>query len=420
MMKKFLLALSLLFYKLSIRAYHLLIIISSVKNQKAKKWIKGRKNIFDKIKSGFYEKPIWFHVSSLGEFEQARPIIEQLKKNKSTQQIVLTFFSPSGYEIRKNYENADYIFYLPLDTYKNAQKFLEIINPTIAIFMKYDFWYYYISALYKNKIPLILVSALFNKKQPFFMWYGLLHREMLHKINMIFVQNKESKSLLNNIGISDVQTITDTRIDRAFNIATEASQKKYQAIENFINDKLVILGGSTHETEIDYISEYCKESAADIKFIIAPHNTDEKSVNSILSKFENPVLWEKITNETDLRNSKVLIINVIGILAYLYQYSDIVFIGGGFSTGIHNILEPATFGKPIFFGKKNYHKFNEAINLVQSGGAAIVNSYEDFVSQIEILKQADERKRRGQICRLYIENNTGGTKKVVDYIHNYL
>lgn len=407
-----------LLYSLGIRLYAGLIFFASLFNNKAKLWIDGRKNLLVKIKEEVnpLDQIAWFHASSLGEFEQGRPVIEAFRKKHPDYKILLTFFSPSGYEIRKNYEGADYIYYMPLDTPKNARLFIEAVRPQIAFFVKYDFWCNFLNVLNQQNIPTYIFSSIFRKEQAFFRWYGGWYRKLLSHFTHIFVQNEESKDLLADIGIEDVSISGDTRFDRVYAITQQT--KDLPLIETFKQNNKILIAGSTWEKDEEIIAEYintCK--ANNLKFIIAPHEI--KSENII--RIENSVKGKQLlrfsnATEQTIEQADVLIIDSIGILSSLYKYGDISYIGGGFGKGIHNTLEAATFGMPILFGP-NYHRFKEAVDLIEKKAAFSVNNFKSFQLLIDNLLQKDDLLiKTASISKSYVKDNLGATQVILDQI----
>jgi 3-deoxy-D-manno-octulosonic-acid transferase len=402
-------------YSLGLKFYYLLIFLVSLFNRKARLWIRGRKGIFDKIKKQV--KPennlLWFHASSLGEFEQGRPLIEAFKNRNKSVKILLTFFSPSGYENRKNYKTADYIFYLPPDTKKNAYKFIKLINPSKAFFIKYEFWYHYLNQLQINNIPVYLVSANFRQNQVFFRWYGGWFRKILNKFTHIFVQNKKSEQLLKQIGLDNVTISGDTRFDRVAGIARQA--REIEIAGKFRQKSPLIIAGSTWEKDEEILVEFINTSSLNIKYIIAPHEIHESSIQRIIKSISKPVIRFSSASTVNIKDYQVLIIDNIGMLSSLYRYANIAYIGGGFGVGIHNILEAATFVLPVVFGP-NYGKFQEAVDLVESGGAFSVNDYASLKIQFENLLGKIEKNEAGRISREYVLKNQGATTKILDFI----
>ncbi len=400
------------FYSLGLQFYYLAILVASLFNRKARLWIKGRKGIFDKIREKVRSENniFWFHASSLGEFEQGRTLIETIKNKNKSVKILLTFFSPSGYEIRKNYKTADYIFYLPLDTKKNALKLIKSVNPTKVFFIKYEFWYHYLNQLEIKNIPVYLISANFRQNQVFFRWYGGWFRKILQKFTHIFVQNKKSESLLKQIGIDNVTVTGDTRFDRVAEIAKQT--KRIEITEKFRHGSQVIIAGSTWDKDEEILVEFINSSSTDIKYIIAPHEIHESSIQRIIKSINKPVIRFSSATLANINDYRVLIIDNIGMLSSLYRYADIAYIGGGFGAGIHNILEAATFGLPVVFGP-NYGKFQEAVDLVESGGAFPVNNYSTLKIQIENLLGKSGKNEAGKIAREYVLKNQGATRKII-------
>jgi 3-deoxy-D-manno-octulosonic-acid transferase len=401
------------FYNLSIRFYQFLILLASPFNQKAKQWISGRKNIFKNIEQSLKENSnpiIWFHAASLGEFEQGRPVIESFKEQNPDYKIVLTFFSPSGYEIRKDYEKADWVFYLPIDTKKNAKKFISIIQPKKVVFVKYEFWYHYINELFKNNIPIIIISAIFRKNQIFFKWYGTWYKKLLGKIQTIFVQNEASKQILDKQGIKNSIITGDTRFDRVYKVAQ--NPQRIENIESVLNKKNpTIIAGSTWAKEEEYLSKFYQKYP-NINLIIAPHEIHESNLKRIESLFsQNITRYSAIDN---FKNQSAILIDSIGILSSLYQYGEIAVIGGGFGKGIHNTLEAATFGLPIIIGP-NYLKFNEAVELVGCKGAFSIENYSDFEIVLNSLtKNKEKLKNASTIVKAFVHQNIGATNKIIN------
>ncbi len=402
-----------LLYNISIRLYLAGIFVASVFNKKAKLWLHGRKNIFSRIEKHCSEnkKTAWFHCASLGEFEQGRPVIENFKKEYPDYKILITFFSPSGYEIRKNYDKADFVFYLPADTYKNARKFISIVNPEIVFFIKYEFWYNYLRILQQKNIPTIIFSSNFRKNQLFFRWYGKWFRNILRGFNHIFVQSKKSEQLLGNYGISNVSTAGDTRFDRVVEISKSA--EIIDIIGIFKAGKKILIGGSTWEKDEDLLIKYFNDTTFDIKMIIAPHEIDGKHIEKIKYLLKKNAICLSEATKENIKFADCLIIDSIGKLSSIYKYADIAFIGGGFGKGIHNILEPAAFGLPVVFGP-NYKKFLEAINLMELGGAKSIKTYDELKKHIDtLLENNNFYTQISGISHKFVYDNKGATKKIV-------
>lgn len=414
-------------YTSLIYLYLFAIRVASLFNAKAKLWIEGRKNIFKKLQTQLStlnsqhqtpdSKLIWFHCASLGEFEQGRPLIEIIKKEQPETKILLTFFSPSGFEVRKNYAGADYIFYLPMDTPSSAKKFIEIVKPEIAIFVKYEFWFNYLNELKKHHVPTYLICGIFREEHYFFKSYGAWFRKQLNAFTHFYLQDESSLSSLNSIGYNNGTIVGDTRFDRVFEISKNV--KQIDIVRQFVADKKVFIAGSTWEEDIKIISGFSFQ-AEGFKLIIAPHEIDEISIQSTIQQFNNSIIVRySQANEQNIKTADVLIIDNIGMLSSLYQYGTIAFIGGGFGKNIHNILEPATFGLPIIFGPK-YHNFIEAKELIQLGGAFSISSLEEFKKTVERLSKQEALKKAASTSKNYVLSHTGATDKILKSIFNDL
>lgn len=408
-------------YTLGILCYGLAIKIASLFNIKAKQWTTGRKGIYNSIaeKLSDNQSPIaWFHSSSLGEFEQCRPVIDTFKEKYPDYKIFVTFFSPSGYEVRKNYPKANYVFYLPLDTMANAKKFIDIVNPKIAFFVKYDFWFNYMNVLRQRAIPTILFSSIFRPNQYFFKWYGTWFCRQLNAFSHIFVQNEESKQLLGSRGLCRCSVAGDTRFDQVVRIA--AMVKRFEKVEAFVGDSRVILGGSTWEPDERLLKNFMDGcTASDVKLVLAPHEIHATHIAYIVKLFGNTcVKYSEIDSVDDLGGKKVLIIDNIGMLSSLYQYAYVAYIGGGFGKGIHNILEALAFGKPVCFGLR-YEKFKEAKDIVaMHGGVSISDDDTLKVALSEWLDSPENYMQAAQVCRKYVESNKGTSDKIMNVLTN--
>ncbi len=402
-------------YNLFIRISWLVIRVWALFNTKAQMWIQGRKNWKEQLVQNLpnAQKIVWFHCASLGEFEQGRPIIENIKESFPEYFVLLTFFSPSGYEIRKDYPHADYITYLPLDTRSNAEYFIQTIKPKWVIFIKYEFWYHFLNTLYQNKIPALLVAAVFRPEQIFFKWYGGFFRKIPFFFEKIFVQNLESKNLLEQIGYVNTTIIGDTRIDRVVEIAKKAQPE--QRIIEFIGKRKVLIAGSTWPTEEKILLQWMKQ--VDLNewcLILAPHEVSPKNIQRIVHQFKKHPLTT-YTQGALLPQSDLLIIDTIGKLSGLYQLGTIAFIGGGFGKSIHNILEPASFGIPIIFGP-HHHKFIEAQTLLASRGAYEVTDETSFNRTFKALTHEEVYKAAQKSVQTYIQQGKGATAKLIQYI----
>ena len=410
-------------YDTAIFFYHLAIHIYSHFNSKAKLWVEGRKNIFTKLRSAIKgdEKIAWFHCASMGEFEQGRPVIEAFRDEFPQFKILLTFFSPSGYEVRKNHESVDHVFYLPIDTKNNAEKFIDIVNPTIAVFIKYEFWYHYLNTLHNRQIPTFLVSAIFRHNQHFFRWYGTLFRKILRNLTRIFVQDEVSQTVLDSIGLKNYAISGDTRFDRVYEIAMQVEE--IPLVQQFKQDKKLFIAGSTWKEDENLLIEFINNNITDLpagqaglKFIIAPHEIKEENIQRIMSQIKHKTIRFSEAKDDEISNAKVLIIDNIGMLSRLYQYGDIAYIGGGLGKGIHNILEAAAFGMPVVFGP-NYHKFREANDLIEKGGAFSIKNYTELENKIRfLLSDVYVLKMASEISRNYVKCKRGATGMILDHV----
>ena len=401
-------------YGIAIFLYNLGIHLVALFNEKASLWVKGRKNIWTEIeqKVNQDDHPVWFHCASLGEFEQGRPVIEEYKKRKPDARILITFFSPSGYLIRKDYPGADYVFYLPLDLARNVKQFLKLVNPAFVVFVKYEFWYNYLYQLQLKKIPVFLISANFRWDQWFFKWYGKSFREILKTFKHIFVQNEKSENILLEYGFNKITVSGDTRFDRVSQIVND--RKVIPEAENFKQGKLLLVAGSTWKEDEAILIKFINRNNRDLKWIMAPHEINIPHIERIERLIRKPSVRFSEAQGRDISFADVLIIDNIGMLSSLYAYGNLAWVGGGFGRGIHNILEPATFGIPVFFGP-NYKKFQEAVDLVRLKGAFVINSYEEFINCINPLLSSKELlENTGEINSDYIHINIGAKDKIVN------
>ena len=446
-------------YNIGIFLYKIGIYSASLFNTKARQWVEGRKDIFTKIKQTITnnqslitnnQSPItvWMHVASLGEFEQGRPLIEALKKKATPDaelhgapcahqyKIILTFFSPSGYEIRKDYPLADHIFYLPMDSKKNAKRFLDLIQPDLVIFVKYEFWFHYLNELKKRKIQAILISGIFNKKQFFVLnLYAILLKKMLRCFTHIFVQNTPSVYELKKQGLEQVTYAGDTRIDRVMHIASEA--QSFPLIAQFVGSSPPLVCGSTWKPDEEIITQLTENQFfTHYKFIFAPHDISKKNIDRLekmlpeqslryshLSSM-NPSKGNVRQSNDDASNDdfikkigsyRILIIDNIGMLSSIYRYGKVAYIGGGFGKGIHNTLEPIASGLPVIFGKK-YKKFEEANQLIATGGAFSISNFKDFEEKMLFLNDEKNYLHASNAALKYLESNKGATDKIVEFI----
>jgi 3-deoxy-D-manno-octulosonic-acid transferase len=403
-------------YNLGIRLYTITIHLAALLNPKARQWVKGRKNIFKTIKASLTgkEKVAWFHASSLGEFEQGRPVIEAFRKKYPAYTIVLTFFSPSGYEIRKNYQGADFIFYLPADTPANAKRFCELVNPRVAFFIKYEFWYNYLSELHQRQIPVYIFSAIFRPQQLFFKSYGSWYRKVLTYFTRIFVQDVHSQALLTRIGIENVEVGGDTRFDRVYDLVSQA--KELPLIEKFVDGSKVIVAGSTWHKDEDLLVAYMNEASRHTKLIIAPHEVHKANIDRLEQLCDGMAIKYSEAENADLAKAKILIIDSIGLLSSLYRYGQIGYIGGGFGKGIHNTLEAATYGVPVVFGPK-YSKFLEARQLIDLGAASTFRLYEEMKDIFDMLfAYPEQRISAGKAAANFVNDTRGGTALLMAHL----
>lgn len=404
-------------YNIGIYIYGLVarIIARFFSDQKAQQWVRGRKDLLPRIQNDLKNEKspiIWFHSASLGEFEQARPLIEKLKKERAGFRILITFFSPSGFEIRKNYPLADYVYYLPEDTPSKAFKFIEFVKPKIAVFIKYEYWYNYMNQLYKKNIPLIVISSIFRPSQSFFQFYGGWFLSHLDKVSHFFVQNDVSKALLEEVGIKRVSISGDTRFDRVAQIAAQLEED--EIVRAFKNEQLLFLGGSTWPEDERLIS-YISETYRNLKLIIAPHQINESRIAGIEKLFPKSIRYSQ-AEKKGVNAYKLMIIDNIGILSSLYQYADFAMIGGGFGAGIHNTLEAATFGMPIFIGP-NYQKFQEAKDLIDLDVIKIVHTQKELVKSLEyFLLDKEKREHISSRSKAYVNSRMGATQMIFDYL----
>lgn len=407
----------MLLYNFCVAVYARLIALASLWNPKAKLWTTGRKAIFERMARAISpsDRVVWIHVASLGEFEQGRPLMEQIRKQYPEFKILLTFFSPSGYEVRKNYDGADYIFYMPIDTPRNVKRFLDAAHPEIAIFVKYEFWLNYLRCLKERGVKTYVISSIFRRNSIFFRSYGFLWRQALDAFDQIFVQNDESRELLHEIGFDNVIIAGDTRFDRVATIAETV--KRTEAIETFKGDAPLFIAGSTWKPDEDILMKLIDENPR-IKFVIAPHEMDETRINRIMAETRLGAVRYTQCDARTLAASQVLILDTVGILASVYRYASWAYIGGGFGVGIHNTLEAATFALPIAFGP-NYVKFKEARDMVALGAATKVESAEDLTRWFAPLRDDNAlRAKVSSTAKDYAVKNQGATSLIMKIAFN--
>ena len=398
-------------YKLATGSYVSLVKIAALFNPKAQSWVSGRKSFKEDMDTVVVEKPlIWFHCASLGEFEQGKPVMETFKKRHPDWLLLVTFFSPSGYEIQKNFPLADFVYYLPSESKANIKLFLDTFNPKIAVFVKYEFWYDYMAALYKKRIPLVFISSSFRSDQVFFKFYGKWFLKQLKSVEMFFVQNELSKQLLESHGISKVEISGDTRFDRVLNTVNANEDIKF--LDAFKNNHKILIFGSAWKQETEFALKVIKNLPEDWKMIFAPHEINDQKIDQFIASTEMECVKFTELNNSNGSYAKVLVLNTVGHLARMYRYTDIAFVGGGFNDGIHNILEPLAFGVPVFFGK-NHYGFSEAQEAMNRGIGFEVSSYEQFERKLESLMNSDNDLNRVQSdCTNYIVSNGGATMKI--------
>jgi 3-deoxy-D-manno-octulosonic-acid transferase len=405
------------FYNIAVYITGFVLNIVSLFNKKIALFVNGRKETFAKLTTEFEgkSKVIWFHCASLGEFEQGRPIIEKCKREIKDSKVLVTFFSPSGYEVRKNYAEADAVVYLPLDTKSNAKRFLDIVKPSVAVFVKYEFWPNILKELENRNIKTLLVSGIFRENQPFFKWYGKWIVSSLQSFDHFFVQNDTSKELLRRLGFTNVTISGDTRFDRVYQVTNQKID--LEKIARFKGDTTVLVAGSTWPKDEELLVKFINDlPSRKQKYIIAPHNIHAESIVKLKNSInKNTLLYSEI-DSAEPTNFEVLIIDSIGLLSKIYYYADIAFVGGGFGTGLHNILEPATFSVPIIIGP-DYEKFNEAKDLVSLKACLVIRNIEELNTTLSALFiNKKERTEKGELSRKYILENIGATEIIFNHL----
>lgn len=405
-----------LLYDLGILLYGVLLRCVAPFIPKAKLWVEGRKNLLRHIEQTVErgQKPIWFHFASLGEFEQGRSVMEQIKKKFPSEKIIITFYSPSGYEIRKNTPLADYVFYLPEDTAAHARKFLDIVSPKFAVFTKYEYWYHYFHELQQRSIPLLMISAIFREEQLFFKPYGGFYRSILKKVSYFFTQNMESVHMLKWIGITKAGLAGDTRFDRVVELPKQFQE--IPEVQKYVGSHPVLVAGSTWQPDEEYLQSLAQQHAQ-WKFILAPHEVNKEHIDALLQLFPSSVCFSelKTSSSDEIQRAQVLIIDNIGMLSSLYHYGDMAYIGGGFGVGIHNTLEAAAYGIPVIFGPK-YEKFQEAIDLLVLGAGFSIGSAEELQRLFEALLDEEKRKEAGHAAANYVQQRAGATQIIMKYL----
>ncbi len=403
-------------YNLGIHAFDGAARVLALWKPKAAAWCDGRKGIFEKMRKAIAPSDdiIWVHAASLGEFEQGRPVIEALRRLHPEYKILLTFFSPSGYEIRKNYTGADYIFYLPSDTPRNVRRFMDIVRPKIAIIIKYEFWLNYLAELEKRGCKTYIISSIFRRDSIFFRPYGWAFRRALKSFDTLFVQNDESVRLLASIGITNVERAGDTRFDRVADIVSKT--KKIEEIERFADGRDIFVAGSTWSPDEELIVRLANEHP-DTKFVIVPHEIESERIDRLAEQLEGGAIrYTRAAECSDTSAVQVMIVDTVGILSSIYSYASYAYIGGGFGVGIHNTLEAATFSLPLAFGP-HYSKFKEAVDLIALGAARSIENYRQLQEWfLPLHDNRSQREAQGRLSAEYIQQNKGATDKIVSHI----
>ncbi|MEO5893369.1 MAG: glycosyltransferase N-terminal domain-containing protein [Ferruginibacter sp.] len=419
-----------IFYNIFLKLYELAFRIAGLFNSKARLGIQGRKNIFAKIRpktATGKQQLVWMHCASLGEFEQGRPVLELLKQQYPDITVALSFFSSSGYEVMKNYRGADQVFYLPMDSSVNAGKLIAALDPSLVLWVKYEFWFYYLRELKSRNIPVLLISGIFRQSHPFFKWYGGIWRKMLQCFTLFFVQNEISRTLLATAGIRENVIVSgDTRFDRVIEIAEKF--EPIPLIEQFCGDSKILVAGSTWEDDETELIHYVKANPH-IKFIVAPHEIDAENLKDVKQEFSTAIFYSELLNgqpsigRINIENkahstaANVLIIDNVGMLSRLYHYADITYVGGGFGAdGVHNVLEAAVYGKPVIYGPE-FEKYSEAIGLVDSGGGITIKNALELESILnELWGNEDLLAAKGKAAKDYVYSNAGASNKIIQFI----
>ena len=402
-------------YNLAMYLLELGVKLAALFSDKPAKMVKGHRDAFELLKSKIDRNAryIWFHAASLGEFEQGRPLIERIRKEYPQYKILQTFFSPSGYEVRKNYDGADIVCYLPIDTPSNVKKFVDLVNPCMVFFVKYEFWQNYLNTLFKKGVPIYSVSSIFRPGQIFFRWYGKSYQQVLKTFAHLFVQNEESKQLLAEIGVKNTTVVGDTRFDRVLDICVAA--KQLPLVQKFKGDSLTFVAGSSWGPDEDIFIKYFN-AHPEMKLIIAPHVVNDSHLKEIESKLQRSCIRYTKASEKNVEQADCLIIDCYGLLSSIYRYGEISYIGGGFGVGIHNVLEAAVYGIPVIFGPNN-KKFREAQHLLANKGGFEINGYEDFEQLMnKFLTDEAYLKQSGQAAGDYVKGNAGAMDKIMSNI----
>ena len=405
-----------LLYNLIIGLYYFAILLAFPFNSKARAWVRGRKGWREKLRNDIQadDPLIWFHVSSLGEFEQGRPVIEAWRKENPGYKILLTFFSSSGYNNVKNYKEVDYVHYIPLDTQRNARRFIDIVKPRLAVFVKYELWYHLLHEANRSGARTVLISAAFRPNQVFFRFYGKWYRKVLYFFNHIFVKDENSVDLLMQLGGLNISLAGDTRFDRVVKIAEQS--KQLDTVSSFTKGRFTCIFGSTWKKDEDIILEYINSCKSEACFIIAPHEIGKAHIQQLINRLHKRVVLYSQAFGSSLAEARVLIIDNIGLLSSIYRYGNVAYIGGGFRKGIHNILEPAVYGLPVVFGPK-YHKFSEAVELIREKGAFSVDSFEGLKNILDKLREEKNALSSASEATLqFVQRNLGATQVILNYL----
>jgi len=408
----------LFLYELFIRAYPLLARAISPWNPKAQRWVEGRREVMDRLRQAMSRGDgpvVWMHCASLGEFEQGRPVLERIRAEYPGHRFLLTFFSPSGYEVRKDYPGADHVDYLPMDSKIHASDFLNTVRPALAIFVKYEFWYHYLVALQSRGVPTLLVSGIFRPGQPFFRGYGSFWRNMLGCFTHLFLQNMDSLALVKSIGLAERSSISgDTRCDRVMEIAAQG--EPVPGLAEFCGTHPVIVAGSTWEEDEDVLTHYANDRK-DLRLILAPHEPGPGQIKDIRRKFHGTILYSEWKEGRDPGDARVLVLDGMGLLARAYRMATVAYVGGGFGEdGVHNVLEAAVYDIPVVIGPE-YDKFREAVDLIELGGAIEVDSAVSFEKVMDgLLHDPDDRERAGKVAGNYVRERSGASSSILSYI----
>ena len=402
-------------YNLAMYILELGIKLAALFSDKPAKMVKGHREVFDLLMSKIDRNAryIWFHAASLGEFEQGRPLIERIRKEYPQYKILQTFFSPSGYEVRKNYDGADIVCYLPIDTPSNVKKFVDLVNPCMVFFVKYEFWQNYLNTLYKKGIPVYSVSSIFRPGQIFFRWYGKSYQRVLKTFAHLFVQNEESKTLLAGIGVNHTTVVGDTRFDRVLDIC--AAAKQLPLVQKFKGDALTFVAGSSWGPDEDIFIPYFN-ARPEMKLVIAPHVVSDGHLKEIESKLQRSCIRYTQATEGNVGQADCLIIDCYGLLSSIYRYGEISYIGGGFGVGIHNVLEAAVYGIPVIFGPNN-KKFREAQHLLANKGGFEIHGFEDFEQLMnKFLNDEAYLGLSGKAAGDYVKGNAGAMELIMNQV----